>query len=723
MFRLSHRALLSLHPKAVLTAIVVAVTALGTSAFGAMTLFDYLDTLDRAEHDARQAAAVLEGHATAVLESGASAVTRVADRMEGGGLSRLAEDALGEALATAGIGTQSIGALSIVDASGRVVFGPTIGLGAGAMTAILHDERPDDERGILLLPGHVDDGGAIVLARRLTDRSGRADGAVLLALPTSALSPVMRVFGDGHHRFAALLRPDGLRLTGFGEPHLGALPPVAPGDDAVESDWPVGGQAAVLGMKRMNRLPVVAAVALSRDAVLAPWYNRLERGAAVVGLSVLALLGLSWLGWASQRREATARQALQDANSRLEQRVEERTADLLALNQKLVRALTEKERANQAKGRFLSAANHDLRQPFQALRLFHHILTERLKDPRDLSIAGKMGEALDSGEKLLHALLEVATLDAGVVRPNVADVPIATVLNEAAADVRPAVEEKGLELRVRPSDAVVRTDRTLLTRMLRELLRNAATYTPSGGIVIGCRRRGQWLRVEVWDTGPGIPSEHLDAIFEDFVQLGNPERDRRHGLGLGLAKVRRKAELLGHAMEVRSRLGHGAVFTITLPLAASEAKAEPVAIPAAGPADAAPERLILVVEDDPVQRTGMQLLLESWGNRVILAADGPAALDALRAAPRAPDVIVTDFRLPGALTGAQIVTRAAEELGRPIPGIILTGDTAPERIREAMDAGCRLLHKPFTPGLLRDALSAAGTERGAARQAAHQSAA
>jgi len=714
MLRLSVRALLNFNPKAVLATIVVTMTLLGTLAWSALTLVDYIDTLDRAERDSRQAAALLEGHAEAVLENAAGTLSRVVDRMKDGGLSTLAENALGEALAAS-----SRGALSIMDSTGRTVFGPTIALDGGPQDALDNAGGRNGlrEGGVQLLHGRADGAESIVMVRRLSSRLGRVEGAVLFALPVSSLSTVLNVFGDGQHRFAGLFRPDGVRLAGIGTPNLGPLPRLEPGAGAGEHDWPVGGQGTVIGLKRMQAFPAIAAVALSRDVVLAPWTVRLKQGLSVVGASFLALLGLAWLGWASLRREETARDALRDANARLEQRVEERTADLRALNQKLVRALTEKERANQAKARFLSAANHDLRQPFQALRLFHHLLMERLKDPRDRSIADKMGEALDSGEKLLHALLEVATLDAGVVRPNFADVPVSTILEAVAGEFRAAAADKGLDLRIRPSDAVVRTDAALLTRMLRDLVRNAVAYTPLGGVVVGCRRRGQWLRIEVWDTGAGIPMEQLDAIFEDFVQLGNPERDRRRGLGLGLSKVRRKAALLGHAVEVRSRVGQGSVFSVMVPIAASEPKAESSAAANAGhAADAGDARLILVVEDDPVQRAGMQLLLESWGHDVLAAVDGTAALDALRAAPRCPDVILTDFRLPGAMTGAQTVTRAGELVGHPIPGIILTGDTAPERIREAVAAGCRLLHKPFTPDVLRDALNAVAAERGAVRQ-------
>ncbi len=707
MIRLSVNALLNFHPKAILAAIVLAMTLLGGVAWGALSLVDYVDTLDRAERGTRQAAAFLEGHADAVLDGGAAALARVADRLEEGGLASLADSALGEALAAS-----RLGALSILDAGGRVVFGPSVHPEGGTSSLF-----GSEVRGLELLHGRVDGVESVLLVRRIMGRGGIPVGAVLLALPASSLHTVLDVFGDGRHSVAGLFRLDGTRLAGIGGAGIGPLPALEPGAESSDGDWVVEGQDVVIGLKRMRDFPAVAAVALPRSVALAPWSSRLQYGFMMVGASVVALIGLAALGWASLRREAAARDALRDANARLEQRVEERTVDLRSLNQKLVRALAEKERANQAKSRFLSAANHDLRQPFQALRLFHHLLMERLKDPREQSIAEKMGEALDSGEKLLHALLEVATLDAGVVRPNIAEVSIATVLEGVESEFRGLAAGKGLDLRVRGCDAMVRTDATLLGRMLGDLLRNAIAYTPAGGVMVGCRRRGQWLRIEVWDTGSGIAAEHLDTIFEDFVQLGNPERDRRRGLGLGLSKVRRKAVLLGHAVEVRSRLGHGSVFSVMVPLAASESRADAELAPAStGRAEGRPARLILIVEDDPVQSTGMRLLLESWGHDVLAAADGPAALAVLRVAPRCPDVILSDFRLPGPLTGAETVTLAGEQEGRPIPGIILTGDTAPERIREAVAVGCRLLHKPVAPDVLRDALDALGAERPPVRQ-------
>ncbi|CAO3432860.1 ATP-binding response regulator [Azospirillum doebereinerae] len=704
-------------PKTVLASVIVALSVLGAVVWGAVTVLDYDDTIERAEQDSRQAVALLDGHAQAVLENAAIRLTQVAARFESGGLAGWAENGLDESLAMTGPNS-----LSILDAKGAMRFGPPVAFDGDGFGGLSTGTETARRNAVLVASGTAGGERAILLVRRLY-RGGTAfdkaafDGAVLMAVPVTALTPVLNAFGDGLQRSAGLFRPDGTRLVGFGTSALGNLPALAPGAQTVESEWRTGGsesdpERSILGLKRMVGLPVLSAVAVPRDVVLAPWHVRLERGLTVAGVGFLALLGLSWVGMTSLRREAATRRDLTDAKARLEQRVEERTGDLRAVNQKLVRALDEKERANQAKGRFLSAANHDLRQPFQALRLFHYLLLERLKDPRDRSIAEKMGEALDAGEKLLHALLEVATLDAGVVRPEVSDVPVAAVLDDVIEEFRTAALEKGLQLRAMPCGLTVRTDRAMLTRMLRDLVRNAVAFTPAGRVTVGCRRRGQWLRIEVWDTGSGIPKEHLENIFEDFVQLGNPERDRRQGLGLGLAKVRRKAALLGHAIEVRSRFGAGSVFALSVPVAAfGRGAASPVAQDAAGETPSDTERLILVVEDDPVQRSGMLLLLESWGHRVMEAADGEAAVALVEGAVEKPDLVVTDFRLPGRLTGVQVVTRVGEILEMPIPGVILTGDTAPERIREAVATGCRLLHKPFTPDRLREALTAVIADR------------
>ena len=715
-------------PRALLTVLCTTLALLGTASWAAVTVLDYRDTLERSEQDARQAAVLFDSHARGVLEPSVNLLERVAGRMDGRGIGAWAERSLAEAMAV-----ERFGRMTLIGADGSVQFGPSVAFAepetADGLSLLVRPLPPGEEHGIQSAAGYMAGQPSILLARRIHGLTGALDGALLVAVPVSALTPVLNAFADDPQRLVGLYRPDGLQLAGEGSASLGILPRLEPGAERMEAEWTVDGELSVLGLKRMTRLPVLSAVAMPRSAVLVPWYTRMQRGLVVIVAGVAALAGLSLLGAASLRREAAARHALTDANAQLElanaqleQRVEERTAALSSANLKLSRALEEKERANQAKGRFLSAANHDLRQPFQALRLFHHILIERLADRRDREIAEKMGEALDAGEKLLHALLEVATLDAGVVRPQLADVPVSAVLEDLGNEFRGMAAEKGLVLRTIPARMVIRTDRTLLTRMLGDLVRNAIRFTDTGRVTIGCRHRGRWLRIEVWDTGAGIPAEQLDNIFEDFVQLGNPERDRRQGLGLGLAKVRRKAALLGHAVEVRSLPGRGSVFAVNVPVVGTERLQAPATVQDAAPVDAG-DRLILVVEDDPVQRDAVRLLLESWGHRVIDAVDGEAALGLFAAGAGEmrdmpdPDMIVSDFRLPGRFTGVQTVTKVGERLGRAVPGLILTGDTAPERIRDAVATGCRLLHKPVTPDDLRDAIAAILSERPAGRPA------
>lgn len=232
----------------------------------------------------------------------------------------------------------------------------------------------------------------------------------------------------------------------------------------------------------------------------------------------------------------------------------------------LMMARAEAERANQAKSRFLASASHDLRQPFQAMRLFHHMLASRMQDETGRAIATKLDEAMSAGEDLLRALLDVSTLEAGMLRPKISNFPVSDVLQHIATEFEPQAAAKGLRFRVVQSTAVVGSDPTLLARMVRNLVTNALRYTRRGGIVVGCRRDGDGLKVVVCDTGIGVPQDQLDIIFDDFYQIGNTERDREKGLGLGLPVVRRVAALLGHRISVRSVVGRGSCFAIRVPL-------------------------------------------------------------------------------------------------------------------------------------------------------------
>ncbi len=255
------------------------------------------------------------------------------------------------------------------------------------------------------------------------------------------------------------------------------------------------------------------------------------------------------------------------------------------IRQALADAHAEAERANQAKTRFLAAASHDLRQPFQAMSLFHHILMEKLTEPKQVEVASKLGEALGAGNALLNALLDTSALEAGNVKPRPGVFPFQEVAGRLAIEIADQAAGKGLTLRTVATSAFVRSDPVLLERILRNLLVNALRYTERGRILLGCRRRGGDLVIEVWDTGPGIPPDQQPRIFEDFYRCGNDQRDSARGLGLGLSIVRRTAQILDHRIAVRSTVGKGTVFAVTVPMAGDRRA------PPGPPADPRPESI------------------------------------------------------------------------------------------------------------------------------------
>ncbi len=249
--------------------------------------------------------------------------------------------------------------------------------------------------------------------------------------------------------------------------------------------------------------------------------------------------------------------------------------DLLLTQRELVAAKTEAALADAAKSRFLAAASHDLRQPFQAMNLYLQVLEMMPLEPRALTALNLLRNSMMAGEELLKALLDISAFEAGMVSSHVTVFPVSAILRELADEYRNLADERGLSFRTHAIDALVETDRVLAKRMCRNLVHNAFRYTQKGGILVGSRRRGNSILIQVYDTGPGIPADKLQMIFEDFYQLDNPSRDKTKGLGLGLSIVQRTAHLLGQNVWVASHLGHGSVFSITLPLAVSPEPAAP----------------------------------------------------------------------------------------------------------------------------------------------------
>ncbi len=361
------------------------------------------------------------------------------------------------------------------------------------------------------------------------------------------------------------------------------------------------------------------------------------------------------------------------------------------------------EQASLAKSQFLAAASHDLRQPLHALGLFSATLRSLKLDEDGREVVARIHDNIGALETLFDALLDISRLDAGVVRARAESVAISDLFGRLAKYFEAPAQEKSLDLRFAPRNGCVLADPVLLERILANLIANAIRYTEAGGVLVACRRHGtDRLRLEVWDTGIGIPPDAQARIFEEFVQLGNPERDRRKGLGLGLAIAQRTAALLGSAITLESRPGRGSVFRLELPL--TEAAAALPALPSEDALDRIEGLKILIIDDELSIRQALQHLLADWRAEADLVADADEAL-ALVAAGRRYQVVLADFRLRGQHNGIAAIEAIARAQNPPPAACLITGDMAPELLAEARRRGLPLLHKPVRPSQLRAVLN------------------
>ena len=371
-------------------------------------------------------------------------------------------------------------------------------------------------------------------------------------------------------------------------------------------------------------------------------------------------------------------------------------------NQSLVRELRIQkeaaEQANIAKSKFIATASHDLRQPVHALGLLAGALQGHSMNEEMRRLVKQIGGSVAAMDGLFNSLLDISRLDAGVVEARIEDFPIEPLLERVCRDHLAEAETKDLRLVWIRCSAIVRTDPFLLERILRNLVSNAVRYTDRGRIVVGCRR-GNRLRVEVWDTGRGIPLDQQREVFREFFQLGNLERDRAKGLGLGLAIVDRLAKLLDCPLTLRSTPGKGSVFKISVALAQIQRLGGPS--PQRAPMSAMPRGLILVIDDDPVIQGAMQSLLSSWGHDVIVAGSGAEMLDRVATRTRPPDLIICDYRLRDGENGIGVIKRLKSNYSERVPAVLITGDTASDRLQEAQESGLILLHKPVAEIKLR----------------------
>jgi signal transduction histidine kinase/CheY-like chemotaxis protein len=384
-----------------------------------------------------------------------------------------------------------------------------------------------------------------------------------------------------------------------------------------------------------------------------------------------------------QFNEMAAR--LEDSYATLEHKVEERTREL--------------DIANKAKSRFLAAASHDLRQPLHALGLFVAQLQGRMRAAERKQLISRIDAALSAMNELFNALLDISKLDAGVLTPTITEFPVARLLKRVETTFAEAAREKGLSLRVIGNTRWVRSDFILLERIVYNLVSNALRYTDRGRVLVGCRFRGDRLRVEVWDTGVGVPADQHKSIFGEFYRVGEPGREHR-GLGLGLAIVDRLCQLLDHPIHLDSTVGKGSCFSISVPRVVAPAEVVRQAAPIRAlrmPTD----KLVAVIDDDPLVLEGMGGLLRSWGYRVVTAGNDNEALAGQIEHGAAPDLIISDYRLLDGRTGIEVIERLRTQLGVDVPAFLVSGDIDPTLLREARVNGFHMLHKPVEPMALR----------------------
>ena len=356
------------------------------------------------------------------------------------------------------------------------------------------------------------------------------------------------------------------------------------------------------------------------------------------------------------------------------------------------------EAANAAKTRFLAAASHDLRQPLQTLSLLQGLLGRSVEGAKKKKLVALFDETLGAMSGMLSTLLDINQIDAGVIQPEFALIDLAALIEGLREEFSYHAEAQGLSFRVMVAAGVmVRSDPRLLAQILRNLISNAFKYTRHGKVLLGCRRRGPVISIQIWDTGIGIADLEIHAIFEEYHQVDNQARERSRGVGLGLPIVQRLARLLGHEIHVRSRPGSGSMFSIDVAIAHEEAVVPPSAVALAGePGGTGRHRsgTILLVEDDQSVCQLLDLFLRDEGHRVLIERDGVDALALLARTGAEPDLILSDYNLPNKLSGLQFAAAARKVLNRDVPVIILTGDISTSTVQRVSSQNCHYMVKP-----------------------------
>ena len=483
-------------------------------------------------------------------------------------------------------------------------------------------------------------------------------------------------------------------------------------EDAISPLWkgmrfPI--QRCISGWSMLHRQPVVIPDIYADSRIPVDAYRpTFVRSLVIVPIRSIDPVGAIGNYWA-HHHEATEEQirllqALADTTAvaienvrvygELEQRVRERTRELEAAREAAQQALESADRANRAKSRFLATASHDLRQPLQSLSLLNGSLRRIVREPAAGEALAQQDVAIGAASRLVNTLLDISKLESGAIRPEIKDFSFEELAGELRQEFTSSAVAKGLELRIESCAASVRSDPGLVGQILRNLLANAIKYTRTGRVTLRCLEADGCVRVQVLDTGIGIPAEHLPHIFEEFYQVGVPQNRSRDGFGLGLSIVDRMARLLNVPLAVDSQPERGTAFSFALPVGSTSAHAAPMRTALPDRTDGLPRgRRILLVEDDPGVREATALLLKSLGWAVSAAG---SLTEALERAPAGnpPDLLITDFHL-GAHSGLDVISALRSRFGGELGVILVSGDTSPAIQGLEPDRCMRLARKPI----------------------------
>ncbi|WP_264214589.1 hybrid sensor histidine kinase/response regulator [Leisingera thetidis] len=431
-----------------------------------------------------------------------------------------------------------------------------------------------------------------------------------------------------------------------------------------------------------KRAPLSFEIGLGRDRVLAVFAQQMpDKGFVISFTDVTA--------------ERAAVRTISQVNETLEQRVAERTLELED-------ALSEAERANASKSRFVAAASHDLLQPLSAAKLYVGSLENDLRDAGLRDRAGKAGNALVAVERILGALLDISKLDSGLAAIDLTPISLGALLDQLKDELEPVARLKGLDFRVVRSSAVVESDAAYLRRILQNLASNAVRYTTCGKVLIGVRRRRGRVLLEVRDTGPGIAPEHQDSVFQEFQRL-NAKASPADGMGLGLAIVERACRLLKHPLDLASEVGRGTCFSVELPLSTAARAPAPLPEPRSGAEVSFEHRIAVLIENDADLRAALEITLDSWGLNVLPCAGCAEAQALLEEIDIAPDVIIADYQLDDGALGTDAIAALRARHG-PVPACLVTANRSPDLAAACAGLNAALLHKPIDTCELRSFL-------------------